>query len=249
MAERFKVVLFDLGSTLIYFDGSMPEVVMRGNERLAEALVNQGYPLDKNFVTTFRTDLQDYFRKRDVDFLEYTVEQVLRQTLLKFGYGDVPGNHLKAALREMYALSQAHWKLEDDTVPVLGKLKERGYRLGLISNAADADDVRILIERYQLDSWFEQVLISAEAGYRKPHPRIFEMALKFFEAQPDQAVMVGDKLGADILGAKNAGLASVWITRRAMRDDNFAHEDTIRPDAVIQALRELPESLENWSAH
>ena len=52
MAERFKVVLFDLGSTLIYFDGSMPEVVMRGNERLAEALVNQGYPLDKNFVTT-----------------------------------------------------------------------------------------------------------------------------------------------------------------------------------------------------
>jgi len=246
MAEKFSVVLFDLGSTLIYFDGSMPDVVMRGNERLAEALVNQGYRLDKNFVPAFRTDLRDYFHQRDVDFLEYTVEQVLRQTLLKFGHADVPSTHLKAALREMYALSQAHWKLEDDALPVLGSLKQRGYRLGLISNAADADDVRVLIKRYQLGAWFEQVLISAEVGYRKPHPHIFELALEFFGARPDQAVMVGDKLGADILGAKNAGLASVWITRRAHRDDNLAHEDTIRPDAVIQALGELPELLENW---
>jgi FMN phosphatase YigB (HAD superfamily) len=53
-------------------------------------------------------------------------------------------------------------------------------------------------------------------------------------------------LGADILGAKNAGLTSVWITRRAHRDDNLAHEDTIRPDAVIQALGELPKLLEKW---
>ncbi len=247
MTDKFEVTLFDLGSTLIYFDGSMPDVVMRGNERLTEALVNQGYRLDKKFVMAFRRDLRDYFHQRDVDFLEYTVEQVLRQTLQKFGYSDVPPVHLKAALREMYALTQAHWKLEDDALPVLDQLKKRGYRLGLISNAADADDARALIDRYQLDAWFEQVLISAEVGYRKPHPHIFELALKHFGVQPDEAVMVGDKLGADVLGAKNVGLASVWITRRAHRDDNSSHEDTIRPDAVIQSLRELPEVLENWS--
>ena len=233
MTDNFAVTLFDLGSTLIYFDGSMPDVIMRGNERLAEALVNQGYPLDNNFVMTFRKDLRDYFHQRDVDFLEYTVEQVLRQTLQKFGYTDVPPDHVKAALQEMYALTQAHWKLEDDTLPVLDQLKRRGYRLGLISNAANADDARSLIERYQLEAWFEQVLISAEVGYRKPHPYIFELALKHFAVPPQQMVMVGDKLGADILGAKNVGLASVWITRRAHRDDNFSHEDTIRPDAVI----------------
>jgi putative hydrolase of the HAD superfamily len=246
MAEKFSVVLFDLGSTLIYFNGSMPEVVMRGNERLAEALVNQGYRLDKDFVLTFRTDLRDYFHQRDVDFLEYTVEQVLRQTLQKFGYKDVPSKHLKAALREMYALTQSHWNLEDDALAVLDELKKHGYRLGLISNAADADDARALIERFQLGSWFELMLISAEVGYRKPHPQIFELALDFFKAQPDRVLMVGDKLGADILGAKNAGLTSVWITRRAHRDDNLAHEDTIRPDAVIQALGELPKLLEKW---
>ena len=246
MTVKFSTVLFDLGSTLIYFDGSMPKVVMRGNERLMEALVNQGYRLDKNFVLSFRAGLRDYFQQRDVDFLEYTVEQVLRQTLREFGYADVPSNHVKAALREMYALTQARWKLEDDVLPVLGKLKQQGYRLGLVSNAADADDARALVERYQLDAWFEQVLISAEVGYRKPHPYIFQLALDHFASPPAQVVMVGDKLGADILGAKNMGLASVWITRRAHRDDNLSHEDTIRPDAVIQALGELPELLADW---
>lgn len=246
MSKKFSTVLFDLGSTLIYFDGSMPNVVMRGNERLMEALVNQGYRLDKGFLLAFRADLRDYFHQRDVDFLEYTVEQVLRQTLRNFGYADVPSAHVKAALREMYALTQARWKLEDDTLPVLNTLKHQGYRLGLISNAADADDARALIESHQLEGWFEQILISAEVGYRKPHPFIFRQALDYFGAPPEQVVMVGDKLGADILGAENAGLASVWITRRAHRDDNLSHEDTIRPDAVIQALGELPELLENW---
>ncbi len=246
MAVRFSVVLFDLGSTLIYFDGSMPKVVMRGNERLAEALVNLGYRLDKSFVPAFRAELRDYFYQRDVDFLEYTVEQVLRQTLVKYGYAEIPTSHLKAALREMHAVTQAHWKVEEDTLPVLGDLKRRGYRLGLVSNAADAEDARALIDRYQLGGWFEQVLISAEVGYRKPHPRIFQLALNFFDVPPDQVVMVGDKLGADVLGAKNAGLSCVWITRRAHRDDNTSHEDTIRPDAVIQSLDKLPELLEKW---
>ena len=246
MTSKITTVLFDLGSTLIYFDGSMPKVVMRGNQRLMEALVNQGYSLDKKFLLAFRADLRDYFYQRDVDFLEYTVEQVLRQTLRNFGYPDVPSVHVKAALREMYALTQVRWKLEDDALPVLNTLKQQGYRLGLISNAADADDARALIERHQLNEWFEQILISAEVGYRKPHPYIFQQALDYFGAVADRVVMVGDKLGADILGAKNAGMGSVWITRRAHRDDNLSHEDTIHPDVVIQALRELPGALEAW---
>ena len=243
---RISVVLFDLGSTLLYFDGSLHELILEGRQRLFQTLVNLGYTLDEDFIPAFRAGLHDYFHQRDVDFLEFTVEQVLRQTLAEAGVKDVPHEHLRSALDGMYAVTQTHWKLESDTMPVLAELKQRGYRLGLISNAADAVDARALLAQNGLESWFEQVLISAEVGYRKPHPHIFQMALDFFGVPPGQAVMVGDKLGADVLGAKNAGLATIWITRRANRSDNISHEDTILPDAMIESLSELPALLAKW---
>ncbi len=245
--SQFSVVLFDLGSTLLYFDGALPVLVQQADHLLFEALVKLGYRLDAaSFIPAFRGELQVYFHQREVDFLEYTVKNMLRLNLASVGYTDVPEAHLKTALREMYAVTEAHWKLEEDALPTLAALKRQGYRLGLISNAADADDLRTLLDQNGLTAWFEQILISAEVGYRKPHPHIFQLALDFFGVTPKQAVMVGDKLGADVLGAQNAGLANVWITRRAYRSDNLVHEDTIQPDVTVETLAELPDRLAHW---
>lgn len=70
------------------------------------------------------------------------------------------------------------------------------------------------------------------------------MALAHWGTLPAHAAMVGDTLGADILGAKNAGIFSIWITRRADNPANQAHLDTIQPDAQIAALDELPGLLQ-----
>jgi FMN phosphatase YigB (HAD superfamily) len=59
--------------------------------------------------------------------------------------------------------------------------------------------------------------------------------------------MVGDTLGADILGAQNAGIYAIWITRRADVPANRAHQDTIHPDAAIDSLAEIPGLLEKLS--
>ena len=59
--------------------------------------------------------------------------------------------------------------------------------------------------------------------------------------------MVGDKLGADILGARNAGIYSIWMTRRADIPANRDHEDTIKPDVSINSLQELPALLSSLS--
>jgi FMN phosphatase YigB (HAD superfamily) len=94
--------------------------------------------------------------------------------------------------------------------------------------------------------YMEIILISAEVGIRKPHPRIFQLALQHWQATPDQAVMVGDTLGADILGGLNAGIATIWITRRANTRDNIEQKDIIQADAVVTQLQEIPELLTNW---
>jgi HAD superfamily hydrolase (TIGR01662 family) len=143
----------------------------------------------------------------------------------------------------MYTVSQAHWLPETDAHATLQTLREQGYRLGLISNAGDDADVQTLVDKAGLRSYFDTILTSAAMGIRKPNPRIFLAALEHWGYRPSQAAMVGDSLGADILGARNAGLFSVWITRRAETAANHAHGDTIQPDAMISTLSELPEFL------
>jgi len=109
----------------------------------------------------------------------------------------------------------------------------------MVSNAGDAQDVDALVEQHGLGEFFEFVLVSARVGIRKPDPRIFQMAMERMGATPEKTLMVGDTLGADILGARHAGIKSVWITRRADRPDNRDHLDTIQPDYRIAVLGEL----------
>jgi putative hydrolase of the HAD superfamily len=123
-------------------------------------------------------------------------------------------------------------------------LNAQGHRLGLISNAGDDADVQTLIDQSNLRGYFDIILTSAALGIRKPNPRIFQTALDHWGIPASRAAMVGDSLGADILGARNAGIYSVWITRRADTPANRSHEDTIRPDAVITTLAELIPLLE-----
>ncbi len=245
--RKFSVVLFDLGSTLIYFDGDWDEVFNAGITALAHSLVEQGCPIPAGpFTAAFRERMQEYYFQREMEFIEYTTCRILADLLAEFGHPEISADRLRAPLAKMYSLTQAHWKLEPDALAMLDALLAQGYRLGVVSNAADEADVHTLVDQHGLRRYFELILVSAAVGYRKPHPYIFQLALSQFNIQPCQAVMVGDTLGADILGARNAGICSVWVTRRADVPDNRDHLDTIRPDAVITRLSDLPDCLANW---
>lgn len=72
--------------------------------------------------------------------------------------------------------------------------------MGLVSNAGDDADVQNLVDKAQIRPFFQVILTSVKEGIRKPDPKIFWKALEALDAQPEEAVMVGDNLGADILG-------------------------------------------------
>ena len=95
-----------------------------------------------------------------------------------------------------------------------------------------------LVEKFNLESYFEFIVTSAGCGYRKPHQRIFQFALEKVNARAEEVAMVGDTLHADILGANETGMYSIWITRRT----DFPPDDTlpIQPRAIIKTLGELP---------
>jgi len=243
----FDLILFDLGNTLIYFDGDWDEVLPRVHRKLTQALVDAGFDLPHDqFAQEFGRRAIAAWEDRAQSNIEHSTEFVLRQTLHDFGVQDTLADQLRPAIDAMFAVSQAHWQVEADAVPVLEQLYQQGYALGLISNASDNQDVQTLVDKAGVRRYFGKIIVSAAVGIRKPDPYIFRLALDHFDATPERTVMVGDTLSADVLGAHNSGIASVWITRRADNPDNHANRQRITPHAVIDALEELPDLLANW---
>jgi putative hydrolase of the HAD superfamily len=238
-----RAVLFDLGGTLMYERASWQSITAQADEALTNYLRQQGMELNlSTFPREFRKRLDQYFKKREKDLLETTYSFVLRDVLADKGYGDVSEDILRHALDRLFAITQTNWALEEDTLPTLKKLEENGYRMGLISNAGDDRDVQQLARGFGISQYFDFILTSAACSYRKPHPRIFELALSNWYFLPSEAVMVGDNLEADIRGAQSVGLYGIWLNRRVGQKT----EDQLRvqPNASLSTLYELPQFLD-----
>lgn len=237
--RRFDVILFDLGNTLLYFDSVWEQVIGEMNAALLHSLTSSGLKLDgQNFLQQIEARFAEYDAQRSGEFLEFSTAFLLRSLLDELDHTEVSEPILQKAVRDMYIVSQAHWLPESDALPTLQSLQEQGYRMGLISNAGDDQDVQTLIDKAGMRRFFDIILISAAQGIRKPNPRLFQQALQSWGVGPERAAMIGDTLGADILGAKNAGIYSVWITRRI--SSKQPHQDLIIPDATVETLSELP---------
>ena len=244
MARNFlRAVLFDLGGTLMYERATWDAINARADEALTNYLRAKGLELNlSTFPREFRKRLRMYFQQREQDRLETTYSFVLRDVLRDKGYGDLPEGTLRNALDQLFAITQTNWTLEEDTLPTLQKLEEDGYRMGLISNAGDDQDVQQLARRFGIAQYFDFILTSAACSYRKPHRRIFELALSNWYFLPSEAVMVGDNLDADVRGAQSVGLFAVWLSRRA--GERTEDQLSVQPDASLSSLSELPAVLD-----
>jgi HAD superfamily hydrolase (TIGR01549 family) len=244
MARNFlRAVLFDLGGTLMYERATWASINAHADEALTNYLRGEGLELNlSTFPREFRKRISKYFQQREKDLLETTYSFVLRDVLKDKGYGNVSESTIRNALDQLFAITQTNWILEEDALPTLQKLESDGYRMGLISNAGDDQDVQQLARRFGIDRYFDFILTSAACSYRKPHRRIFELALSNWYFLPSEAVMVGDNLDADVRGAQSVGLFTVWLSRRA--GERMEDQLSIQPDASLSSLSELPAFLD-----
>jgi len=112
------------------------------------------------------------------------------------------------------------------------------YRLALVTNGAP-DLQREKLQGANLAHYFDAVIISGEVGFGKPEPRIFALALDKLAARPERAVMVGNSLTRDIIGAQQSGLRGIWINRSGVDCG-----EEVTPDAQITSLSELCDVLQ-----
>lgn len=115
------------------------------------------------------------------------------------------------------------------------------YSLALCSNFSHAATARAILAEAGFDEHLGTIVISDEAGIRKPRREIFDQVIADFGFAPQEILHVGDKLRADVAGAAAAGMKTVWLTR-CVRDPEKELERSSgpRPDFSIEDLMDLP---------
>lgn len=121
----------------------------------------------------------------------------------------------------------------EETYEILDQLKGK-YKLVLLTNGSPNLQNEKLAMVPKLTEYFDLIMISGNFGKGKPSPELFEHVLSEINVQPQEAMMVGDKLTTDIKGANGVGIHSVWINRNGKPASN-----EIIPDYEIKHLSQL----------
>jgi len=245
-----KAVLFDLDNTLIDWDttGSWTIELSRRMATLYDIIGARVQPWDGTTVerlqARFIEELDGAWTDANRTLVPVDHMGVLRRSLAACG---VPEEKLTRELLDEAYDWQPHANLQiyPEVPEVLELLRRHGVALGIITNASQSMALRDReLAHVRLIDYFPSCRISAiDAGYLKPDPRIFQVALDLLNLEPDQAVYVGDHLLADVQGAQSAGMRAVW---RANNAETAPPGVEIVPDGVIDDLRGLPPLLDEW---
>lgn len=207
-----RAVFFDAGHTLIYAHPGLGAIyeettarfgVRVPAERFAEVFIPVFKASTKEYSgTTTHSDEQDLAMWREITRRIYERIPEL---------GDIPFPSWFETLYRRFG-DPAVWRFYADVRPALEKIRERGLRIGVISNWDTR--LRRISDGLGLTPLVDFLIISAEAGVRKPSEGIFRMALERAGVRPEEAVHVGDLPEEDGEGARRAGVRPVLIDRK-----------------------------------
>ena len=247
MNNTVCAIVFDLGSTLMYFHEDDDRVGREGALDMAKFLVSRGVPADPSaFAETFLAQRASDWQTALDGGEERTCATSLTSCLAALGAPADLARLVPEAVRVYFAPEEAFWTAYPASVDVLRALHGR-YRLGVLSNATDDALIQRLVNRLGFRPWVAPVFTSAHLGFRKPRPESFQPFPDIWHLRPEEIVMVGDRLDADVLGGRNAGMRTV-LTTTDEPADNEAHRRTIVPDAVVDSIDDLPALLDSWKA-
>jgi putative hydrolase of the HAD superfamily len=230
-----RAVLLDAFGTLVALEPPVPrlraELAARGAEVREDAAATA-------FAAEIAYYLDHQVEGRDADSLADLRDrcaEVLREAL------GAPG--LDHATAREALLAAIHFAPFPDARPALEALRSRGLAIVVASNW-DCSLPEALRETGLLDL-VDAVVTSAEAGERKPGPRVFELALERAGCTAAEAVHVGDSPANDVAGAAAVGIRAVLLRRGSERPDAVAADAAPRPRPVaeIASLADLARVL------
>ena len=222
-----EAVLFDWGDTLMRW-APAPEFLDDGHRAGLAAI---GREADPAITARFReVYLPKFFAQGVVEEVEYPGE--VRSLLGEFGIEPSDDELLRFLEAEHAAWAPARL-LASTTHALLETLRDRGLKLGLVSNAIDPPDLLHRdLEQLGVAQRLDVAVFSSEIGRRKPHPSIFEAALSRLDVAPERALMVGDSVPNDIAGARALGM---WTCQALW----FVADEQEEPEPDFRAFSQM----------
>jgi len=154
--------------------------------------------------------------------------------------GVTPGSEFLATYFRTW---EPHTYTDPDAAPLLRELRDRGIRIGVLSNTMWPRSLHEQVfTRDEVLGLIDGAVYSSEIPWTKPHPEAFRAAMAAVGVtDPGSCVFVGDRPYDDIYGAKRVGMRGVLIPH-----SEVPPHDGVVPDAVITRLAELPAHLDTW---
>jgi putative hydrolase of the HAD superfamily len=200
LGDHIRAVTFDVGGTLIEPFPSVghvySEVAAQHGVRVSPEVLNERFAAAWKAKKNFGHSMQDWSDLVDETFAELS---------------SVPPS--RTFFPQLYrAFSEAGaWHVFDDVFLCLERLRERGFRLAVISNW----DERLvpLLEAIGLAKFFDATAVSIEVGEPKPGRRIFDFAQRELGIGAAHILHVGDAPVEDVNGARAAGFEALLLKR------------------------------------
>jgi putative hydrolase of the HAD superfamily len=212
--SKIKMISFDAGGTLLSPYPSVGEIysrVAKKYDRLISPLeINQSF-----HRVWQKKDMHDLISHSDEKIEKTWWGEIVKEVFVPFEAFD----DFDLFFNDLfdYFASPDCWRLFPETIETLEILNQKGIRMCVISNW----DSRLvtLCRSFEIEKYFEFILISAVFGVSKPHPKIFEEACRKAHLLPNEILHVGDSLEDDVQGAMRSGLHTVFLDRHARSED------------------------------
>jgi putative hydrolase of the HAD superfamily len=230
-----KAIFFDLDDTLISAyarpEAAWDELLSAFGDRL------DGVALDALRETILRVawdfwgdpERHRYWRQR----IREARRQVVRRAFVEVEVADAG---LADEIADAFsAHRERNLKIFPDTHDTLVQLRDRGLRLALVTNGASDSQWR-KIERFDLQGYFEHILVEGDFGAGKPEDRVYRHLLEAFGLAPEAVWMVGDNLEWEVAAPQRHGITGIWCNRLG---DPRPAGSTVEPDHEINRLSDL----------
>ncbi len=223
-----KAVIFDLDHTLFDRHGTLRSLIPRLREEFS---VNEKMTDD---------EIGDIWCYADDNFVYSGWEFILAYLSEKGVFDVIPAfPDYSAFIYKYFAVTAVPFP---ETIPMLEKLREKGYKTGLITNG-NHNLQYAKIDMLGLQPCFDEIIATGDYGVHKPETEIFDIMRKKFRFSAEEMVYVGDNPINDIKGARDSGWKTVWMKSTGYWDKNItpADREVSRVSEVIDAILSLEE--------
>ncbi|MBQ6815965.1 MAG: HAD family hydrolase [Clostridia bacterium] len=223
--NEYKAVVFDLDHTLFdrwatyskILDTDIAYSVFKkelGKKKILKAWIFA----DKHYNYISWERMWEYLKKKGV-----IIDTVERENFFE--------NHIKKLFMEVAVPY-------DFTIPTLEKLKEKGYKIGLITNGSNKLQ-RTKLKTLGLNDIFDAVIISDNYGIRKPNRLLFYKMAELMKIPPEHMLYVGDHPLNDIDASRQAGYTPVWVKTKGRWQFNNIEKCELQVKNISQILKIL----------